>query len=443
MSDISIDKIKEDYANGTLKDINPNTPSYNKIDIKNDDLNVINWKLQQQSQEISYDKKDGWTYSVPTEGNNHLASIPTVVGNAGSFEVIDVSSYSIEDIETAIANGTLGNINGNTISANRIDFKNDSIEQIKDKLNTQQEEIAYQKAEEQSNTNTSSNEKGSATASNESTEGTKPSEPVTKDTGYNTNATVSGNATYGRTLKRMKLEYGGKAINFAVNPDDYSQKEPNRVNMTQTKGGAWIDAWGKGIVEISIKGITGVGKTIDTGYQRWKELRNLFLDVYNAVNDGGEIGDEGLIRFYNFTDNEFFYCYPMPSGIELVRSKSKPHIYQYTIALWGLRRIGEPEKVVGTVGNPETKTTTSTETKTSTKTDKDTSATVTTSASKESLKESSGDVADALGPLVAGVNGKLHPNPAYYVVNTIDLTSGGISGNIAIDSDILSGGVFV
>lgn len=170
---------------------------------------------------------------------------------------------------------------------------------------------------------------------------------------------VSGNGTATRPLKRMELVYGATSMKFAVNPSDYTQKEPNRATVTQTKGGAWIDAWGAGIVEFSIKGITGVSgqqkSSIDVGYQRWKALRDLFRDIYQSVQDGESITE--LIKFYNYTDNEFWYCYPTQSGIELYRSRSKPHVYQYTINLWGIRRIGEPETVTGVIGNPYKETT--------------------------------------------------------------------------------------
>lgn len=172
---------------------------------------------------------------------------------------------------------------------------------------------------------------------------------------------ASGNGSFNRPLKRMELVYKTTSLKFAINPSDYTQKEPNRATITQTKGGAWIDAWGAGIVEFNIKGITGVsgrktagdsssGNSIDTGYQRWKALRDLFREVYQAIQDGEPVTE--LIKLYNYTDNEFWYCYPTQTGIELYRSRSKPHIYQYTISLWGLRRIGEPETTTGVIGNP-------------------------------------------------------------------------------------------
>lgn len=199
------------------------------------------------------------------------------------------------------------------------------------------------------------------------------------DTAISLDFISSGNGSATSPLKRMELSYKDTVIKFAINPSDYTQKEPNRATITQTKGGAWIDAWGAGIVEFNIKGITGVSgrktnsivsralKTtntttqaitrnsgVDVGYQRWKELRDLFRQVYQAVQDGEPVTD--LIKFYNYTDNEFWYCYPTQNGIELYRSRSKPHIYQYTISLWGLRRIGEPETTTGVIGNPNKET---------------------------------------------------------------------------------------
>lgn len=178
------------------------------------------------------------------------------------------------------------------------------------------------------------------------------------------NSLVSGNSNGQQGVKRMMLQYKDIDLKFAINPSDYTQKFPNRANLTQTKGGAWIDAWGRGIVEITIKGVTGArgvsynfsaldqNKSVDEGYQRWRKLRDLFDTLYKDITDGQTITRDDLIKLYNFTDNEYWYCYPMPQGIELYRSKSKPHMYQYTISLWGIAERGEPEEKSGVIGNP-------------------------------------------------------------------------------------------
>lgn len=266
------------------------------------------------------------------------------------------------------------------------------------------------------------------------------------------NSNTSGNAYNGRTLKRMEISYGDTSIKFAVNPEDYTQKEPNKVTLTQTKGGAWIDAWGAGIIELTIKGITGVkGSTssIDTGYQRWKELRNLFRSVYSAIQDGEEVKD--LIKFYNFTDNEFFYCYPTQAGIELYRSKSRPHVYQYTINLWAIRKIGEPETTTGVIGNPIKKTNSGSSgtvtSKNTTVTSKggngytsksrslDSDADVTTVTNTKTktvlnIQEDCLSYLTELAPIIGGHGGKISPVTGYQCTQNITMQSSGTISNV-------------
>ena len=272
----------------------------------------------------------------------------------------------------------------------------------------------------------------------------------------------SGNALGGRSLKRMELVYKDIDIKFAINPEDYTQREPNRATLTQTKGGAWIDAWGAGIREITIKGITGVSGTFhtedDIGYSRWKNLKGLFNALYNDVVDGEEITD--LIKFYNHTDNEYWYCYPTQSGIELYRSKSRPNIYQYTINLWCIRRIGEPAKKVGKVGNPFKEEDTGTETITSKSqtsvasggdglktrsvspmTDVDISTiTNTKTRTVDGLKEDCKSYYKAMEPIIGGRNGRISPITGYSCVQGLSIQSSGtvFSTNPFSGSDILA-----
>lgn len=268
---------------------------------------------------------------------------------------------------------------------------------------------------------------------------------------YNENSKVSGNATAGRTLKRMKLSYDGTEVKFAVNPEDYTQTEPNKASITQTKGGAWIDAWGGGIRELTIKGTTGVKggtKSIDEGYNRWKTLRNLFRQVYDAVQDGEEVKE--LIKFYNFTDNEYFYCYPAQQGIELYRSKSRPHIYQYTIHLWVIRKIGEAVTTTGTIGNPNKSTSGGSSSKTTksttiTKKSVDTyrtrsrsnmsesdSTTVTNTKTKTlmDIQEDCKLYYTALEPLVGGRGGKISPVTGFGCCQGIIMQAAGTISNV-------------
>lgn len=272
----------------------------------------------------------------------------------------------------------------------------------------------------------------------------------------NENSKKSGNAFRGRNLKRMKLAYGKTSVKFAVNPEDYTQSEPNKATITQTKGGAWIDAWGAGIVEITIKGTTGVkghGNSIDVGYQRWKNLRNLIRSIYEAVTDGQEIKTDGLIKFYNYTDNEYYYCYPTQNGIELYRSKSRPHIYQYTIHLWAIRRMGQAETKSGTIGNPnkkskkpsskKTTTTKNQKSRTSgasnvyisrnTIINKEVDVTTITNTKTKTLSEIQEDClqyAEELEPLIGGKVGKISPVTGFQCTQGVTMQSSGTISNV-------------
>lgn len=264
---------------------------------------------------------------------------------------------------------------------------------------------------------------------------------------------VSGNAYFGRTLKRMEIVYKNTSIKFAVNPEDYTQREPNKANITQTKGGAWIDAWGAGIAELSIKGITGVTggdkKSVDVGYQRWKTLRDLFTELYEDVTDGEEVTE--LIKFYNFTDNEYFYCYPTQSGIELHRSKSRPHMYQYTINLWCIRRMGTPSQKTGKIGNPfkpadkGTKTITQIikswlfsggdeayRTRASMTASEADAVTITSTKTRtvQGVQEDCRNYYLALEPIIGGKNGKIVPLTGYQCAQGIMLQSSGVVYNL-------------
>lgn len=170
---------------------------------------------------------------------------------------------------------------------------------------------------------------------------------------YDFNA-VSGNKnSSSKTLKRIEFEFNDKVFKFLLNPETYEQTETGRMNITHTKMGAYIETFGANIVEISISGTTGLKNNTsdsESGYRKFKELRDLIKSVYDNVEDGQEITK--FLNFYNFTDNEYYVTYP--DKFILSRSKSHPLLYKYSIHLYCIRRIGEPNKSVVTidVANP-------------------------------------------------------------------------------------------
>ena len=136
-------------------------------------------------------------------------------------------------------------------------------------------------------------------------------------------------------LKRMEFYYNGKSYKFNLNPEEYQMTEPNRVNLTQTIGGAWIDEFGAGVPMITFKGITGFKQpstgSPTYGWAKFEELRSIIKKVYNRVGQGQIVPSSKEMYFYNYTDGHYFVVTPVT--FELMRSISRPHMYSYNVQL--------------------------------------------------------------------------------------------------------------
>lgn len=135
-------------------------------------------------------------------------------------------------------------------------------------------------------------------------------------------------------LKRMEFVIMGKSYKFSINPDEYTQEEPSRSTVTQTKGGAWVDDFGAGLPVITIRGSTGFQYGL--GIEKFKELRKLIRDYYNGSTD-----KEFL--FHNWTDDESWVVHTDPQGFRLLRNKNNPLLYMYEIRLICLRPATHPK----------------------------------------------------------------------------------------------------
>lgn len=145
-------------------------------------------------------------------------------------------------------------------------------------------------------------------------------------------------------LKRMAFEFRGNTYTFKLNPEEYTQEEPQRSVVTQTKGGAWIDDFGSGLTTIFMRGSTG----FKNGFENFKELRDTLREYKDNIVPGSEVVDE--LTFHNFTDEESFIVHVDPSGFKLFRSKSNPLMYMYEVRLICLRPYGTPAPKARTKG---------------------------------------------------------------------------------------------
>ena len=170
---------------------------------------------------------------------------------------------------------------------------------------------------------------------------------------------MNGNANGSTQLKRMEMEYKGINYQFTINPEVYEIKLQNRMNITYTKAGAFIDLFGEGIKEITISGTTGFKSTTDDkehGYKKFVELKKLTETNFNDVEDGREVKD--FLNFYNHTDGEAYVT--VPGRLSIFRNVNQPLVYKYDILLYAIRYVGNPAptqniQVIGNeLGTPTT-----------------------------------------------------------------------------------------
>lgn len=148
------------------------------------------------------------------------------------------------------------------------------------------------------------------------------------------------------SLKRIEFEFQKKTYRFALNPEQLTQEEPNRMSVVQTKGGAWVDDFGGGLNTIVLKGTTGFKNTSGVGtdgFEKFKELRDLIRTYYFKQEPGTEVKEENELKFYNHTDGEAWIV--VPKVFSLMRSVSRPLLYLYDIQLVAIRPANLPSYV--------------------------------------------------------------------------------------------------
>lgn len=143
-------------------------------------------------------------------------------------------------------------------------------------------------------------------------------------------------------LTRIELEYKGTSYEFSINPQELSISYKNRVGVTQTLGGHWVDKYGTGLPEITFSGVTGykVGKEADEGYNKYKELKTLIQSVFNTESNLRTSQDITPMRFYNFTDEDYWDI--IPTDFSVQRSASNPLMFRYSFKAYGINNMNNP-----------------------------------------------------------------------------------------------------
>jgi hypothetical protein len=130
-------------------------------------------------------------------------------------------------------------------------------------------------------------------------------------------------------------------VTLKIRPEDLTRNEPSRVNVTQTLGRevqGWVDNFGEGLPSCTISGHTGWRTSAgsgEDGAEAFETLNSLVQHEYHrAKQDAIDAGmDPATVKllFIDMLDN--FTWSVTPTQFVLRRSKSRPLLYQYNIAL--------------------------------------------------------------------------------------------------------------
>ena len=138
---------------------------------------------------------------------------------------------------------------------------------------------------------------------------------------------------------------------FDPRPEELTYTHPTRASVIQTLGGAWVDDFGEGIVDITLSGHTGWranevplkdGVKQPDGMDKAMTLRTLFSETFHqlrlaAANSGIDPDDAVKLYFVDILNKTNWQIYPV--SFQLRRNKSRPLLYQYQLRMLGLDNL--------------------------------------------------------------------------------------------------------
>jgi hypothetical protein len=148
------------------------------------------------------------------------------------------------------------------------------------------------------------------------------------------------------TFEVVKSNEVQRSFVVALMPETYALDEPGRVNITQTRGGAFVDNFGLGIGTLSMSGTTGftqrpnVNKAqrpddVADGYERWVDFREFFRYFFKLQTDNP--GESVVMNVLNWTQEDYLKC--IPNGLpRLQRNVAQPLLYRYEVSFAVLQR---------------------------------------------------------------------------------------------------------
>ena len=138
--------------------------------------------------------------------------------------------------------------------------------------------------------------------------------------------------------RRIAIEAPWGLCDFTIRPEDLQWQEPSRLSVQQTLGGAWVDAFGPGVAQITISGNTGWKRS--PGWEaQFKQLHKVAFKGWHDHVEDTKDPENADMMFIDDLDARVVYVAPMV--FTLKRNKAKPLLMQYTIQFLAVRDIVE------------------------------------------------------------------------------------------------------
>lgn len=167
-------------------------------------------------------------------------------------------------------------------------------------------------------------------------------------------------------LRRIGLWLEGGAIpipvrfDFAIRPEDLTHNEGSRLQVSQTIGGAWVDAFGRSLSTINISGHQGWrGSYLLSGEDLFHELRaTVFEDWHARRKTAAERGSDPSSVRLSFVDTlDGIRAEVVPKTFTLRRSRTSPLLMRYQISLVVVDDTADSilsrvDEIVGALSNP-------------------------------------------------------------------------------------------
>lgn len=134
-----------------------------------------------------------------------------------------------------------------------------------------------------------------------------------------------------------------EAVTLSVRPEALTRQDSSRAAVQQTLGGAWVDSFGIGVPTITINGHTGWRRDVGTsqstggedGIDRFLRLRDTVFAQWHARRETATRSgqDPNLVQLVFVDGLDNFVADVIPQSFVLQRSRSRPLLMQYQIAM--------------------------------------------------------------------------------------------------------------